>query len=238
MIPSVGSSDAWDDRKHVGGAPSVHPWIKVMQAGRCPTAIQAGEDQKDAVRHGIGEIVGVFGKKGSLGVESARGPRVAAFDKVEEGGEPVEGEVGEEGEVSGGQIVKAGGALGGLGAGVLEAGAGEVFNGVLRGGVDVVFVGIVEVGDVGLAIGGGDVALVDGGPGMLEKKVKLGGVGGPGFGGFAIGSWVGALKGSERLRGVFCKSFGEGFGTSDGSDLWFQLPGCEHCKQGREGFEW
>ena len=73
-----------------------------MEAGGGPFAVESGEDHEDSVSHGVGEVVGVFGEEGSLGMESTCGPWGSLLDEVEEGGEPLEGKVGKKCEVGGG----------------------------------------------------------------------------------------------------------------------------------------
>ena len=102
-------------------------------------------------------------------------------------------------------------------AGLLKAVPGEVVNGMLWCGVDVIFICGVEMVDVVVMLARWDIALVDRAPGLFEDVVKLGRVRSPGPGWLAVGTVGGAFECSKRVGTSGTEDFGEGFGAGRGA---------------------
>ena len=71
LVPAVGRAKARNAREHKGIAPSAHPGVEVAEAGRGPSAVEAGEDEENTISHGIGEVGGVLWQVGGFGMKGA-----------------------------------------------------------------------------------------------------------------------------------------------------------------------
>ena len=62
FVPPIGCPFSLDPGIAVLVGPLGDPWLEGEESGGGPAAVEVREDEEDAVGHGVGEVVGVFGE--------------------------------------------------------------------------------------------------------------------------------------------------------------------------------
>ena len=106
-VPAIRGTKTRHSSEHGIVRPRLDPRVEGSESGGRPFAIKGGEDEEHPVGHGIGELGGVFGEEGGLGMEGTRRPWGTFLDGIEARCEPLISEIAQKGEIGRSPLVEA-----------------------------------------------------------------------------------------------------------------------------------